>query len=127
MNNSFRDNLLEARLNLTKDLEKTQSKIDAINLLLADGNKIPLRIHMARNSERRRGGVLQVSHAVSELGKGTIKQIARKVQELYPVEDEINLLSKVSTYLKRLRTDGDITVDDTVKPKVYASLGEIPN
>lgn len=121
MESKFRDELLEMRINLKTELTKIQAKIEAINVLLADANRIPLRVHMAKNSQRRNGGVQQVLHAVNELGKGTIKQIARKVQDLYPVEDEINLLSKCSTYLKRLNSDGDIKCDDTVKPKIYSS------
>lgn len=110
MNADFRDNLLEARLNLQSELTKIQAKIEAINVLLQDANRIPLRIHMAKNAQRRSGGVQQVLHAINELGKANIKQVARKVQDLYPVPDEINLLSKVSTYLKRLKLDSKLLV-----------------
>jgi len=126
MNKNLRDKLLEARAIILDEISKHQKELADLDALLGQVTKVPLRIHMARNEDRRRGDVTQVIEAVNLLGRANINEIASKVQQLHPVADEKNLLSKVSTYLKRLHDDGSINCDNTVKPKVYSSLGEIP-
>lgn len=118
MNDQFKSHLLEARSILVLELQNIKSKIDAIDQLLG-GEMISLRVYMAKNGERRKGGVKHVLEAVKSLGHGTIRQITNKVQVLFPIENEIGLHSKVATYLKRLNADGDIEVDESCRPKIY--------
>lgn len=123
MNPELKKSLIEARDILQADIDKMTDSLKQINILLGNYNPPKLRPFMATNLERRKGGVKQVLKALEILGRGSIKEVTNKVIELYPVDDEINLLSKVATYLKRLHADGAVNYilgDDGYKSKIYS-------
>lgn len=123
--NQFIQTIMQAKTEILDRMKKDKIAIAALDelLVLYGRPQHPIlgeREPMAKGNNRRRGGMSMTLQALKILGAGSIRHVAEKLQELYPLDNEINLISKVSTYLKRLYEDGDAMCDHSGKVKIYS-------
>ena len=117
-----KNTLLEIRDKLRSDALKFSLAADAIDkILISDENTICIK-KTALGMGRRKDLISQLRLTVKKIGSGTIHAISKQLRDDYPVFGEIQLESKVCTYLKRMTENGELSVDGNHRGKIYTHI-----
>ena len=119
MNPTLFENLIAfAKANAINQIEKLQNQLAAIDILLNSFENRSKNV-MVTGDKRRKGLVAECKKALSVIGQGSIRDITNQIINTHPLGDDMQLMSKVATHMKRLHDAGEVSVEKNGRCKSY--------